>query len=511
MTTREYNSLQEQMLDAVIKNIKPDDLPMRFMSREKVNNTNEIYKSAVAAPDPITVVNTGMGSERSQLIKDRIELLVNDGHVDPKKIKLLALNIAKAAEFGRTTPADAMTYNDFCTNLFLAQFPDINLADDISIKNSLMLYPKSDLRDQFIKVMNMNPQDQIVFLEMFINKHLTETLDMLKFIRKVSHKIASVVTMNYMYQFTINPYADTEEIILYNAQNIPVPCLCTVLLYTQRFHNTLYILNAECETIFQFAGAVPGGINRLEATLIGRYNINNNVKMDPDIVSYISNPGIITPKVHVTDTRKSITEFLDEKGLPKDCQLVLTRNKKELEEVEQWITGHTKLSVRKISAPNSLVPNIDTFAVNSLPVLLPKYPWPNKITVENYTRILTEYMSTVEDMKDHVSEAKEFLEKAFDKDSMVDIYSLTAMIIDKIAIMRNNENEHNTQTLIKDSTKKYDITLSTIHGAVDMRADNVFIIATNLYDKSPVTNPLLKVAESRANKALDLLLINASS
>jgi hypothetical protein len=94
---------------------------------------------------------------------------------------------------------------------------------------------------------------------------------------------------------------------------------------------------------------------------------------------------------------------------------------------------------------------------------------------------------------------------------MVDIYSLTAMIIDKIAIMRNNENEHNTQTLIKDSTKKYDITLSTIHGAVDMRADNVFIIATNLYDKSPVTNPLLKVAESRANKALDLLLINASS
>ena len=77
--------------------------------------------------------------------------------------------------------------------------------------------------------------------------------------------------------------------------------------------------------------------------------------------------------------------------------------------------------------------------------------------------------------------------------------------------MRNEENEHNKNTLIKDNAKNYDITLSTIHGAVDMRADNVFIIATNLYDKSTLTNPVLKVAESRANKALTLLLINEMS
>lgn len=510
MTQKEYNEIQERFLDTVIKHVDPGELPMRFLNRDMVVNDSEIYKSAVASPDPITAIYTGMGSERSKLVKDRIDLLINDGKVAPSKIKLLSLNIAKAAEFKKTTQTDAMTYNDFCTNLFLAQFPEVNLADDISIKNALMLYPQDNLRDQLIKVMNMNSQDQIVFLELFINQHLDETIKMIKFIRKVSHKIASVIMMNYVYRMTVNPYSDAEEIILYNAQNIPVPCLCTILLFTQRHHNTLYILNAECETIFQFAGAAPSAISRLEAVHISRFNINHNVKMDPDILAYLNNPMITTPKVNVMSTSETITEYLDKHGLPDPCEMILTRNKKELEEVETWLKANTTKIMRKISASNSAVPPVDTWAVDSLPFLLPQYPYPNKITIENYTNILCRYMDSTETMKGHENEVRQFMGCHFNSADMVDIYSLTAKIIDCVAVLRNIETEKQKLDLIADSNKPCDIVLSTIHGAVDMRADHVFIITTNLYDTSPVTNHVLRVAESRSNRQMTLVLINAT-
>lgn len=541
MTPDDYSFVCNKMLNVAMKYLDTTNIrSYPNLDRKKVTNGNIIYKSAVADKSPITLAYTPAGTGKSALIKDRIKAVIEQG-TPPSKILVLNMNIAKVRQMQNEMPdVNIMTFCDFTHGIFAANNKGFELSDINSIANMLRLKtdPSDTLAAKFINVLSLyNSQDRVVMASLFINEYLTKSYDLLASIGKIDYSLEGIICHNMMYKYQHNPY-DVDTIIINSVHNMPIPILCSVIEYVNKYHCNLFMTGSPDETIYEFNMAYKNSMN-----VIGSYsdkNIGiirlNQSKMSKSICDVLETKrttvldGIFTKSIDSKQTDNVMeaafspvnTDYIRTRLDDKRPILVIARSKSDIVEINDTLekyyrADHPSMTVLNLADIQAPYTEYGTMLTKHLNTLMSKYTQMsnqdigfelyNALTyMINHTESPYKKNSYLQQRNDLVQFIEDFSRIYSDeprsvKDAVEDIISYESNRIQQHMEKMQNETTMDFQNA--------DIILSTIHTAIDIRNNDVIVFLRNHTDA--VDNSLYRTALSRANETEYIIFVNNGS
>lgn len=539
MTSDDYNVICNQMLTVAMKYVNTSQIKAYGnIDKRNVANGDIIYKSAVAEKSPITLVHTPAGTGKSSLIKDRIKAIVDNGE-DPSKILVLNMNIAKVQQMKNEVPdVNIMTFCDFIHGIFEANNDGFTLVDPHTVTNTLRV--NTDLNDslaaKFITALGSNDsQHRTVMSALMINQHLDETYKLLKKIRRIDYSLESIICHNMMYKYKNDPY-DVNTIIVNGIHNMPIPILCTIIEYVNKYHCNLFMTGSTDETVYEFNMAYKNaidviasysdkgiGIVRLSKSVMTD-SINAAVNMKPvqslDGIEIKSiNTRFATDDVTMEETfSPNATDYIMNNLRDKKQILIVSRLKSDIPHIQSVIEKHYRnsfpdMSILNIADLNPPDAEYSTILAKNIGYLRQKYTQMNNQTIgfELYELFAAELAETKSVYRQNVIQThmdnlvqfiQEFSAIVPDTDRSVNdaVMSVIEYESEKMQAHMQKLRDNSTMDL-----RDADIVLSTIHSAIDIRNDNVIVFFRNLNEND---NALYKVAVSRANKTAYVIFAN---
>ena len=539
MTSDDYNVICNQMLTVAMKYVNTSQIKSYSnIDRKSVSRGNIIYKSAVADKSPITLVYTPAGTGKSSLVKERIKAII-DGGEDPSKILVLNMNIAKVKQMKAEVPnVNIMTFCDFIHNIFVANNDNFELADSNTVLNMLRVKsdPNNSVVQKFINTLAINdPQDRVVMSALMVNQHLDDTYRTLKDIGKIDYSLEGIICHNMMYRYPNNPY-DVNTIIVNGIHNMPVPILCTIIEYVNRYHCNLFMTGSTDETIYEFNMAYRNSMDVIASYSdrgIGIIRLSESV-MAPSIDAAVNQKRVSA----LTDIRlKSInarfanddtvmtevfapenSDYITSKLNSKQQILIVTRLKSDIPLIQSAIEKYYRkqfpemniLNIADLNAPDTEYSNM---LAKNIAALRKKYSVINNQSIgfelyELFTNAMSETKSTyrmnmLSSHRDRLIEfIQEFSASVPDESRGVDDAVISVIEYESAKMQAHMQKIQNDSTM---DFRSADIILSTIHSAIDIRNDNVVVFFRNLNEDDQA---LYRVAMSRANKTEYVIFVN---
>lgn len=546
MTKNEYGLICDKIIFETMKYIDTTNMKRYCIDKNAINSDGDvIYTSAIVSAAPITLVYTPAGTGKSALIKDRVKALQSIG-VPNEKIMVLNMNIAKVKQMEHELPnVNIMTFSDFIHNIFAKNYPSCQLSDINSIANELRLYNSNTIINEFINKLTIpNPQDKMTLLTLFINNHIDDVINALQLINKSDYSLESMICQNKLYEFTKNPY-DIDTILINGIQNMPIPVLCSILSYANKYKCNLFITGSPEETIYEFNMAYSNGMNILSSYKDKQIDIirlsqvpkmNNDIKnvLNKTPIAKINSQNVQTLSMIVnydipmqTILKQSLIDnsnYIKTKLNNNESILIIARSKADVADIKQTIIDnftplYPNLKVLDITAGQLNETTYGQIASENYIALSMRYPngiTPGQFFYELYN-ILNNKISLAEtespykkakyqnDMNNIIDFTKNHMDVFIDMNKIFSVKEIITLLIDiESDIIQSYMNEIQQQATIDISNAN--IILSTIHSAIDIRHDNVIVFMKNNNDK--IDESVYRVALSRANKSEYLIFAN---
>lgn len=543
MLTDDYNKICKDIIEQTMKSIKTSNIKKYpDINKGDVRNGDITYKTAAADKFPITLVNTPAGTGKSNLIKDRVFALIGQ-RVPPKKIMILNMNISKVKQMKNELPQNIQiyTFSQFAHNIFQENFPNMfALSDNTSIRNKLMLSVtgQNDVENKLIQRLNMtDPQEKITMLTLLINQYPEEILSILKTIAKTSYTMETLLCQNMMYSLEKDPYK-VDSIIINGVHNMPVPILCCVLEYANKYKTNLFITGTNDETIYEFNMACKNTMRILSSWQSRDISIIrlSQSKINPAINNVIEMkrandlPGIKTK--YINSQKQSIetaiqtalsaktTDFISDKLSNKEQILILARSNQEIKtiksimESEYDLKNHKIIDLTEIQIPkttygtilakyNRYLTNKYKNGITSMQLKYELYEiYKKEIKNTNLKHQITIYTNDKSNISDFVDKIFSFLK---DTNQPYD----TRFIINGVIEYESKSRQKTMQKMENMNPpdfKSADLIFATIHSAIDLRSNNTIVIFNNLNEEQNAN--LYHVALSRANKSEYIVFID---
>ena len=542
MSPDNYKTCCQTILSGTLQYIETQNMPARHIDRSNVKNGNAVYKSAVASASPITLVYTPPGSGKTNLLYDRAEHLRSIG-IRNDQIMILSMNIAKTKQIAADQKCVALTFSEFTHKIFAANYPSIELSDIDSVANTMRISNPNTQTQDFIRQITMsNPKDRVVSTSIWINQHQDDAIKILHKIKKADYMLESIICQNMMYQMPHNPYSVTD-ILVNGVHNMPLPILCALLEYANRFHCNLFMTGYPEETIYDFNMAYNKSMDiiaslpyqtinliRLNQTILSKsiLDLLNTARTtalpdiyctNQDVEAYDSTEDIM--KTALAENR--LSQYILTKLQHKEKLLILARSKADVAAMRAAIEDHYKafmpnVKICDLTEVQSVRTSYGTILAKYEKDLLTNYP--DTITVgelgENLYHALT-FVASAPKVSNHQKMIYEtdrenlfsFITKHKDTLGDLDTKWNTTEIIRTII----NIEEHVIQTHMAKMENmnfgemlKSDIIFSTVHSAIDIRCDNV-VLLLRCSDRTE-DRELYHAALSRANQSEYIIFAN---
>jgi hypothetical protein len=537
----DYERMCNSILSDTMHYVDTSAMKTYQISKNDIANGNAIYKSAVADKSPITLVYTPAGTGKSAMIKDRVQAIINLG-TPASKIMILNMNIAKVKQMSQEMPdVNIMTFSDFTHNIFAANYPECKLSDETSIANMLRLEPHDSITEQFInRLSTYDPRTRATMLSLFVNQNTQQVIDMLQHIGKSEYALESMICHNMMYRFAKNPY-DIETILINGVHNMPVPILCSILEYANRYHCNLFMTGSPNETIYEFNMAYKNGMDVLSAYSdknIGIIRLTES-KMSKSIANVLNMTRTsaldnIETKTVFTDANTPVsqsieqalsvatTTYLSDRLDTKKPVLIIARSKSDINDIKQLLeTQYRKkypcMSVLDLTSTQ--VPNTSYGKYLSTWHTALETKYPNEMTVR---QLGYELYNVLTNAIDNTTSQYKKAQLESDRDNIMSFITSNAHVFGSLESVWNTreliqaviETESELIQFCIESIKKNskldftgaDIILSTIHSAIDIRNDDVIVFLRNTNEN--IDPALYRVALSRANESEYLIFAN---
>lgn len=539
MTSDDYNVICNQMLTVAMKYVNTSQIrSYSNIDKRNITNGDIIYKSAVADKSPITLVHTPAGTGKSSLIKDRIKAIVDSGE-SSSKILVLNMNIAKVKQMKNEVPdVNIMTFCDFIHGIFEANNTGFTLVDPHTVTNTLRV--NADINDslvaKFITALGSNDsQHRTVMSALIINQYLNETYGLLKKIGKIDYSLESIICHNMMYKYKNNPY-DINAIIVNGIHNMPIPILCTIIEYVNKYHCNLFMTGGTDETVYEFNMAYKNAMDVIASYSdkgVGIIRLSKSIMTDSINAAMNMKPapalnGIEIKSVNTRFTADDammenifspdVTNYISDNLREKKQILVVSRLKSDIPRIQSAIekyyrTDFPDMSILNIADLNPPDAEYSTMLAKNIDYLRKKYTCINNQTIgfELYELFMAELAETKSAYRQniiqtHIDNLVQFIQElsAAVPDTDRNINDAVISVIE----YESEKLQAHMQKLTDNSTvdlRDADIVLSTIHSAIDIRNDNVIVFFRNLNEND---NALYKVAMSRANKTAYVVFAN---
>lgn len=536
MLPQEYNAFCQIVLSGTLGYIRPQNLPTRTIDRNLIQNGNAVYKSAVASAAPITLVYTPPGSGKTKILYDRADALKKIG-IDKNSIMILNMNIAKTKQVAKEQDCLTMTFSEFTHNIFQANYSGIHLSDIDSVTNMLMVSNPDATTQQLITRLSMaNPKDKVATTCVWINQNLQKAIEAFQNIGKIDYALESMICQNMMYKFRNNPY-NVTDILVNGVHNMPLPILCSLLEYANRYQCNIFMTGYPDETIYDFNMAYDKSMDMMASTFEQSINLIrlNQTNASTSILNMLNTARTTSisgiemkaldidqyePMESIADKSlaPSATSYITDKLSNHEQILVLSRSKSDITELESVIKKHypnaSICDLTTIQAPHT---NYGTILSKYSRDLLAEFP--DKITVRNLADRLYHALNYLITTKTSYRQKEAYT---------ADLHDLPDFVAKHANVLGDLDTEWNTIDLIKQiiqiesdtiqahmemirnadniNAESADIVLSTVHSAIDLRYDNV-IVVLRCSDREG-EDALYHTALSRANKTEYIVFAN---
>ena len=541
ISRQEYLNASSVILQNTLDMIDPEKFTGYASLRSDETVKDIIAASAVTDSAGITVVYTPSGTAKTKLICSRARALIDAG-IAPQDILVLNMNIAKTNDVKRQLPSiSALTFNDFINGIFVENFPGILPSNEQSVIDMLrLLHDECNSGDLLENIMNKNVYSRNIMTALWVNKHINETIKILYCIGKADTRLQALVCHN-RHATLRDPYG-AKAIIVNGVHNMPLPILCTILLYSQAHRCNLFVTGAPEETVYEFSFAYDGAMNMLTSKSSNLHVIRcmNKTAIAEPIAAltdmqkhdFIS-PSVIDYRIYEDSNRNPATmnnviaEMLSDRGYlraklsRRDPVLIMANYKQDLTAVKNAV-----MNMLEKDFPEAVVS--DLTRIQNPPAIygrqLVKYAaglrnrYPNGIKMgelfaELYNILAYEASADMPELawkyNAQMQSLPEWAEARVARfggyDAKYEVFDAIKLIIDIEAedIQEHIDNMHDSASI---NSENADVIFSTIHSAIDIRKPNAIIIIRSAKDVPDI--PLRKVAMSRAANTEFLFFIN---
>lgn len=538
MFEEDYDKVCNLIIKQTMDLIKTDKMK-RYpdLNKNDVKNGDVIYKSAAAGKASVTIVDTPAGTGKSMLIKDRVNCLLKQ-NVPPEKIMILNLNIAKSKQMAKELPTGVqiMTFCEFTHNMFRENEPDIGLASEDALLNTMRMKDLNPDGKAFLQRLNIHdPKERNTMLSLFVNQHIDAVYDILKQTNKISYMLEALLCQNKMYRFQKDPY-NADAIIINGVHNMPIPILCSVLEYAYKRKTNLFITGTNNETIYDFNMAYSNTINVLSSFASKSVEIIRltQSKIDKDIsdtmdmkrtqgLKNVKAKRILFKGLEINAIESafsnSIVDYINMRLRRQEQLLFLARSNSDIHQIRKII--ETKCSIENktiIDLTDFQIPRTTYGEMLSKNKLLISKRFPG--ITNKKLKVILKALYDYELQRTNSQKQKQLYEQ--DKQNIEQfVNNVFISLPDKTAVYAAEALINECIKYENDQWKKYmkqaektdppdflaaDIIYSTIHSAIDIRSDHTIILFNNVNEEK--NKPLYHVALSRANKSEYIIFIN---
>ncbi len=248
-------------------------------------------KAAITSQSPLTLVQSGAGTGKSTIIQGRIDHMIANG-INPEDILVLSFTNNAADHILEKCPnINSMTIDRMMRLIYDANYPTHKLSSISTILNSISIYYNQN-QDDFIRSFKRVLQrlrDSLEYTRAvnFIEKHLSEVIDVLNTIEQTSLELQSIIC--YLQIDTLKEPAETkaDHLIIDEVQDNSVFQFIYSIKYVDRHQCSMYIVGDCSQTLYEFRASNPKALNMLEGSgVFDAYKLQTNYRSNQEILDF---------------------------------------------------------------------------------------------------------------------------------------------------------------------------------------------------------------------------------
>lgn len=247
---------------------------------------------AIAATEPLILVQSGAGSGKSTVIHARMEYMMKAG-VKPEDIMVLSFTNAAANHINELCPeVHSMTIAKMIDTIYHANFPNHMLSSVDTIINCLDIYfgatdPVADRLKWKLTDIVKNKSNAFIGLNNFIETNYDAVINILDTIGQTSLELEIVICYQKIDTFVEPPEVQSKYLIIDEVQDNSVFEFVYAIKYVEKHKESLFIVGDGSQTLYEFRASNPKALNVLEASGVFKtYQLQINYRSNQEILDF---------------------------------------------------------------------------------------------------------------------------------------------------------------------------------------------------------------------------------
>lgn len=246
---------------------------------------------AIAAPEPLVLVQSGAGTGKSSVIHARMNYMMSTG-VNADDITVLSFTNAAANHINELCPAvHSMTIAKMVDQIYHANYTTHILSTAETIINCLDIYFGSDpiaekLKHKLFDVTKTRA-NSFINLNNFIEANYDAVINILNQMNQTCLELEIIICYQKIDTFVEPANVQSKYLIIDEVQDNSVFEFVYAIKYVEKHKESLYIVGDCSQTLYEFRASNPKALNVLEASgVFATYQLQINYRSNQEILDF---------------------------------------------------------------------------------------------------------------------------------------------------------------------------------------------------------------------------------
>jgi DNA helicase-2/ATP-dependent DNA helicase PcrA len=248
-------------------------------------------KIAVTTPEPLVLVQAGAGTGKRTVILGRLSYMQACG-VDPDDITILSFTNAAADHI---TELDAnvhsMTIAKMVHSIYSENYPTHELSSEKTLMNCIDIYFANNNTASRFKYLlgdvERNEANAYTDLNNFVEDNFDEVINILNVTRQTTLTLEIIICYQKIDILTEPAEIKSKYLIVDEVQDNSIFEFIYTLKYVDKHNESLFIVGDCSQTLYEFRGSNPRGLNVLESSgVFATYQLQTNYRSNQEILDF---------------------------------------------------------------------------------------------------------------------------------------------------------------------------------------------------------------------------------
>ena len=248
-------------------------------------------KIAVTTTEPLVLVQAGAGTGKSTVILGRLNYMQSCG-VDPSDITILSFTNAAADHITELDAnVNSMTIAKMVHTIYSTNYPSHELSSERTLINCIDIYfPGDTVANKFKWLLNdicNNESNAYTELNNFVEDNFDAVMNILNVTRQTTLALEIIICYQKIDSLIEPSEIQSKYLIVDEVQDNSIFEFIYTLKYVDKHNESLFIVGDCSQTLYEFRGSNPRGLNVLEASgVFATYQLQTNYRSNQEVLDF---------------------------------------------------------------------------------------------------------------------------------------------------------------------------------------------------------------------------------